>query len=173
MTMPKRQLEPQRSQTGFSTLEILVTLVVIGILTSVALPAFQSVIAGMRIKSAAFDMMAALTRTRSEAITRNANVAISPAAATWQGGWQITFTSGVAVTTISQQTEMAKDLNVVCYSGGAVAGCSGITYTTNGRVSGGAAPAIQIGSKSNPQVGTRCVGIDLTGLPRVKKGNCP
>lgn len=155
---------------GFTLTEMLVTLVIAGILASVAVPSFRSFIAGQRIKTASFDMMATLTLARSEAIKRQAStaapVSVVPTGGAWGNGWSVTAPDG---STLSQQNAL-RDLSVSCITGGAVVGCSTISYAANGRLVA-AVPAVQISSTDINSV--RCISIDLGGRPNSKVGACP
>lgn len=70
-------LNLQKKQGGFSLVELLVGLAVLGILMSVALPNFQTWIVNTRISSAAEAIASGLQRARAEAVARNTNVAFS------------------------------------------------------------------------------------------------
>jgi type IV fimbrial biogenesis protein FimT len=58
--------------TGFTLLELMVTLAVLGILLGIAVPSFQSSLTNSRLTTAANDLVGALQAARSEAIKRNA-----------------------------------------------------------------------------------------------------
>ena len=50
---------------GFTMIELLITLTITGILAATAIPSYNSMVAGQRIKTASFDLMSALILTRS------------------------------------------------------------------------------------------------------------
>lgn len=58
--------------TGFTLLELMVTLAVLGIFLGIAVPSFQSSLTNSRLTTAANDLVGALQAARSEAIKRNA-----------------------------------------------------------------------------------------------------
>ena len=66
----------RRRQPGFTLVELMVTLAVVGILAAVAAPAMTSMINGNRLAGASGEMTASLQLARSEAIRRNARVTI-------------------------------------------------------------------------------------------------
>jgi type IV fimbrial biogenesis protein FimT len=78
-------------RTGFTIIELMTTLVILGILIMVAIPSFNDLVVGTRIKGAASDIYAALTFARSEAIKRNTNVTVGPLTlgGQWVNGWQV------------------------------------------------------------------------------------
>ncbi len=161
---------PRARLRGFTMVEMMVTLVIAGILASIAMPSFRSFIAGQRIKTASFDMMSALTVARSEAIKRQASsaapVSVVPSGGAWGNGWSVTAPDG---SVLSQQSAL-RDLSVSCFTGGVAGACSTISYAGNGRLVA-AVPAVQISSTEINSV--RCISIDLGGRPSSKVGACP
>ncbi len=61
---------------GFTLIELMVVLGIIGLITLFALPAFQGAGAGGRVRSAAFQMNTAVSLARQAAITRSHQVAL-------------------------------------------------------------------------------------------------
>lgn len=83
---------------GFTLIELMVTLVIAGILLSIAIPSFQNLVVDSRLNAAASDLADAVRLGRSEALKRNRPVVfcqIDPADAddcdsggSW-GGWAL------------------------------------------------------------------------------------
>jgi type IV fimbrial biogenesis protein FimT len=65
-----------RAWAGFTLVELMVTLAVVGVLAAVAAPAMTALISGNRLSGASGEMAASLQLARSEAIRRNARVSI-------------------------------------------------------------------------------------------------
>jgi type IV fimbrial biogenesis protein FimT len=70
----------KRAQAGFTILELMVVVAIVGILMAVAVPAMGNFIRNGRITAAANDVMAALHFTRSEAIKRRRPVTLCTSA---------------------------------------------------------------------------------------------
>ena len=62
-----------RKNAGFSLIELMVSVVVLGILASIAVPSFQAWIRNTQIRNAAESIANGLQRARAEAVSRNTN----------------------------------------------------------------------------------------------------
>lgn len=76
--------------SGFTLIEMMVTLAVLAILVTVAIPNYQAFVLNSRMTAQANDFLASLQLARSEAIKRNASVTMSAKGDGWEDGWQIT-----------------------------------------------------------------------------------
>ena len=74
---------------GFTLIELMVTISVLAILLTIAVPSFQTFVLNNRITGQANDMMTALNYARSEAIKRGLPVSMSSNSGTadWSTGW--------------------------------------------------------------------------------------
>lgn len=150
---------------GFTLIELVVTVAVLGILTTMALPSFRSFLASQRIKTASFDLMSMITIARSEAIKRNIDVTFDTVAL------QITATVSGVPNTVLQQREPFAGLTLKCISGGAPILCNPAIYDSGGRLKAAATfYLLQISSPSTNNVS--CISIGLSGRPASKTGNC-
>lgn len=81
---------PAQDQTGFTLLELMLTLTVLGVLIALAAPSMQEMLARNRLKSAAQALTEDLQWTRGEAIRRNADLYVTFNLATWCYGVSVT-----------------------------------------------------------------------------------
>jgi type IV fimbrial biogenesis protein FimT len=70
--------QPPRYESGLSLYETLVTLIVISLISSMAIPAYQQFISSTRISSSVNSLVTALHTARSEAIKRNERAVLCP-----------------------------------------------------------------------------------------------
>ncbi|BEP61695.1 GspH/FimT family pseudopilin [Variovorax sp. V213] len=90
---------------GFTLVELMVTIVVLVILMSVAVPSFDNIRLSSRLNSYSTDLVAGSQVARSEAIKRNAQVRLcvssngTSCATTgqWETGWIVISTDGVVI----------------------------------------------------------------------------
>ncbi len=75
--------------SGFTLVELMITLAIAGILVAVGIPSFNSTISDSRLTSYANDFVTALNLARSEAIKRGQPVSIRKSNANWESGWRL------------------------------------------------------------------------------------
>lgn len=157
--MPRRSAFSTVSSRGFTMIEAIFVALIAGILAALAAPSFLEIIEGQRARSAATDLYISLTRTRSEAIKRNATVELEPKAGGWANGWQVIDATTNAVI---EDHESLRNLTVT--------GPDDVEYLSSGRIKGSTAPTFQINGVYPSS--TRCVSADLSGRPYIKGGSC-
>lgn len=145
---------------GFSLMEVLTVCVVMTILFAIAVPNVRQFVLSQKVSTAASDLFLAMTLARSEAIKRNADVAITPASGGWSNGWTIT----TGATTIQNQAAYS-GITIAPQSGSA----SAITYKGTGRLSAAVSPLSVTTSSGNA---ARCISINISGLPQSAQGSC-
>jgi len=111
--------------SGFTLVEMMVTIAVLAILTAVAIPAYRAFILNSRMTAQANEFLTALSFARSEAIKRNANVTLSAKTGGWANGWVVADAEG---TTLRDHPALEGGSSL---SGGATT----LTYSSNGRAS--------------------------------------
>ena len=154
--MPLDQLHQQR---GFNLTELMITIAIVGIFASTAMPSFRSFLQGQKVKATASDLQIALLRARSEGIKRNSSVTLSPVSGDWAKGWVLPNPSSQG-----KFLEQHGATNII------VSGPGSVTYTGTGRISGGA--EVSFGLKAEDTDTIRCVEISLSGSPVVKNSGC-
>lgn len=142
-------------QRGFSIIELMVVIAIVGILAAIATPSFRNILATTRIKTASADIHLSLTRARSEAIKRNTNITVTAADAGWLAGWTITN---------DIETHAAIPGTAITISGPGT-----ITFTPNGRAT---TNPIKISLTSTETVIARCISVSLSGQPIIKPEAC-
>jgi type IV fimbrial biogenesis protein FimT len=82
------------SQSGFSLVELMIGVVILGILASVAVPSFQVWLQNSQIRNAAESIANGLQRARAEAVGRNIDVEFVLSA---DSSWVVKVASGVDI----------------------------------------------------------------------------
>ncbi|RFC37141.1 MAG: type IV fimbrial biogenesis protein FimT [Candidatus Nitrotoga sp. LAW] len=147
---------------GFTLVELLVSVVVLGILASLGASGFQSLIQSQRSKNASFEIFSSLSLARSEAIKRNNFVTVTPADSTnWGKGWAITYIDAITsnTKTIKSQSELKK---IVIPQGPA-----SVVYAPTGRATVSIPFLLDVSTTLTENA--RCIKIELSGMPRVEK----
>ena len=133
----------------------MLVVVIVGILASIGTSSFRSLIESQQVKNASFELFSNLSLARSEAIKRNSNVTITVDGS----GWVITSASGETI-----RTQGALKGVVI------TSAATGVTFTRSGRPT--ASPTFQIDSSTTTTGNVRCISMELSGMPRTKKGVC-
>lgn len=154
--------EFKRNGAGFTLIELVITIAIVGVLATLALPSFRGYIQTQRVKSASFDLVAALTLTRSEAIKRNTNVVMSQASGGWQNGWTIT-----AGGQLLRKQDAYSGLSITSSEG-----VSSVTFRKDGRPASEDTDFTVNAAPTSSTISPRCISISLGGRPNTKLGAC-
>jgi type IV fimbrial biogenesis protein FimT len=145
---------------GFTLLEMLVAVAIFAILTTMALPNMTQFVRDQRVKTASLEVFSTLVLARSEAVTRNTTVTVTPQSGTtdWGAGWRVL----VGGTTLRNQAALP---NIT------MTGPASVSYNGSGRLTAALASGIQI-TATGPNVKTRCITVDPSGRPVSKAQSC-
>ena len=148
--------------TGFTLIELMITLSILVILLTIAVPSFRQFVQAQRVKTTSFDLFSAINYARSEALKRNGDVTLSAATGGWANGWSI------SAGTTTLRTQAGPDASVAI-----TASANSLTYGRDGRTNGTAATTLQLApTPSVAWISPRCISIDLSGRPNSKLGSC-
>lgn len=150
---------------GFTLIELVVTLTVLGIMMAIGIPSFKNFVAGQKVKTATYDLMASLLLARSEAVKRNTNVVLTPGSATaWGGGWTV----GAGTVTLLQQ-QAADGVTITPKdpaSPSTAVSLGTLSFAASGR------PAAKAYFEVTGVSATKCVKVDPSGIPSSIQGVC-
>ncbi|MDP3843384.1 MAG: GspH/FimT family pseudopilin [Oxalobacteraceae bacterium] len=136
--------EMKNRSHGFTLVELLVTIAVLGILMAIALPNYQQFILNTRMTTQANEFLTMLNLTRSEAVKRNTRVTMCKSSngtacitsGDWQQGW-IIFVDGATAGIIDGDDTILRVQGALA-GGSTLLGNSNVgnyvSYVSNGRI---------------------------------------
>ncbi len=166
---------------GFSLIELMVVVAILGILMSMAAPNFSEWIASQRVRDTAADIHTSLMRARSEAISRGGSTSICAVNGNLANGWSIPnpslqddgtlFNPDPAAPT-DTTFKCTNTLSVFIEQHGAVpnatiSGATDVTFASTGRIA--AALGIKITMTGTNMA--RCVTVNTAGRPKTRAIN--
>jgi type IV fimbrial biogenesis protein FimT len=153
-----------RTQTGFTLLELMVALTIAAILMTVALPNYREFIMSNRMTTATNDFVTTLAMARSEAVKRGEGVTICSSddmetctATAWNLGWIIMVTSTSELLRVHEPLDSAITLTNAAAN-------TAIEYRPTGFLNGGAANTFDFCDSRTGETG-RQIAISATGRP--------
>lgn len=159
------RIPAHRSASGFTLIELMVTVAVLAVIVGLATPSFRSLLEAQRMRAAAFDLMADLTLARSEALKRGplANpVTLRPTsgdAAHWEAGWSVT----VGTEIVSRKNPVGQGVRLT--------GPALVVFDRNGRVSSTTTVA-KFALADSTDTRKRCISLDPSGRPKSSTAEC-
>lgn len=149
--------------SGFSIIELLVVMAIIGVMITFAVPSYNEFIANQRARTSAQTLLGSLMYARSEAIKVNGNVTVTANANGWADGWTI-VSNGTQI----KNQQALQGVNIAEAAGTAI-----VTYNGRGRIGGANAITFTVCDTGNHAL-KRTVEVELSGRPKVTMaGACP
>lgn len=171
-------------QQGFTLIELMVTISLLAILLSIAIPSFTSTIRSNQIATTSNDLSTALNLARSEASKRGATVSacarngnVCSGATDWSAGWLV-FTDTGVLGTIDGSDTVLNTYSSSAAGMSIVSSDAAVTYTTTGALTNHVAPPTdptftitKTGCGANEK---RIITVQtLTGRSKLSKSDCP
>jgi len=82
---------------GFTLVELLVTLVTLGVLMAWAVPNFNDIIRNNRVTTKTNEFITALSLAKSEAIRRGVQIDVNASGGDWNNGWNVKVNGGAVL----------------------------------------------------------------------------
>lgn len=158
-----------RTSRGFTLPELLIVVTVMGVMLAIGIPSFTSFIRSQRIKTASFDVFSTLVFARSEAITRNTTVTITPTSGSWSNGWKVTYVDATNTTQLLRTQDPLPSITVTGKASGPAP--TTVEYRGSGRLNTTATPYFQL-SATGETTAIRCITVDPSGRPNSKASAC-
>ncbi len=181
-----------RRERGFSLYDVLTSLTVASVLSSVAVPSFQQVAASQRMTSAANSLITALHLARSEAIKRRERAVLCPSVdgrtcrdnsadeTAWEEGYLLYIDRNANREFDADETAVwvmgvAEGLHIrssvyrdhVTYQSNGMASGTNVTFTFCGKNGRGTPRAVIVSNSGRPRTSTRGVGGSALVCPTI------
>lgn len=161
-----------KQQSGFTLVELMITVALLAILLSIALPAIGDFVVKQRVSSATNSLMMSLVFARSEAVKLNRDIRVIPiteAANGWNTGWCL------GPTTIGTDCSHADVIRVFSANSGVqISSNTGsspkIDFRRDGTVNHPTATGIKVtAARLDPTAAAaRCISVSSQGRPEVQ-----
>jgi type IV fimbrial biogenesis protein FimT len=152
------------TQAGFTLIELMIVVTIVGVLTAIAFPSFQQAYYNQLVKTTVSDAHISLLLARSEAIKRNASVEL----VNITGGYQVQVAGGGDI--LQTKSDVPSVITVECNTDTDTDAepCPTplINYTRTGRTSAFFEARFYVSANNN--VVMRCLTTSLSGRPYVE-----
>jgi type IV fimbrial biogenesis protein FimT len=160
-------MKPQKIN-GFTLVELVVTVSLIGILLAVAAPGMRQLTLNQGVKTAAFDLFSALQYARSEAIKRPSETVTLKSGATSDGAWSTGWRLLDGSSNVLRSWSVASNITVTDKN---TTPLTAVTFGRSGHLT--VTPKLEVDpATTTAGVSARCVKVDLMGRPAANLGGC-
>jgi len=165
---------------GYSALELLVTVAVLAIVTSVAVPGLTTLVVRNRLATQSNALVSAFNLARSEAVTRGRPVALCPAqspytscagAADWSDGWMLFTDAGTTGSFDAGSDELLRVFDALDGGSRLSAGTAFVRYLPSGFLDGAAGP-FTLRAASCTGDSARTISLTPQGRPSTAYASC-
>jgi len=160
-----------KQQAGFTLIELMVAVALLGIVLAIAIPAINDFTIKQRVSSQAHEMMLSLALARSEALKLNRDIRIIPRIATasgWSDGWCIGPASIGSNCDHSDVIRMFTPARSVSVTSSNTANPPSFVFRRDGTREGNVGAALKVTSPNLHNDGTDARCIRLTPLGRAE-----
>ncbi|HEX2334507.1 MAG TPA: GspH/FimT family pseudopilin [Burkholderiales bacterium] len=148
-----------RAARGYTLAEVLMVVAILSVLLAAGVPQLADFSRQQRVKTASFELFSTLVHARSEAITRNGQVTVTPTGGAWINGWTVTGPGG----TVIRRQEAVPAI--------AITGPDAVVFAESGRLNAATRPQFAL-TTTGANVVHRCIRVDLSGRPVSKAASC-
>lgn len=178
----------QRRISGFSVIELMITIAIVAILVAVALPSFESSLRGNRVSTATNELITSLNLARSEALRnpRGAVICTSENGSTcggdWDNGWIVWIDAdgnglpgGTSDRVLRHVAGRGDKLAITATADGGITLANRIAFDNRGRVDANEARVLTVSSKQcdTGAMHQSEINISRTGQVRSARQACP
>jgi type IV fimbrial biogenesis protein FimT len=155
---------------GFTLIELMVTIAVLAIIVTIAIPSFQDIIERNRVVTQANNILSAVQLARSEAVKRGETITLTANAGGFTGGWCVHADGACDA---ANQIRAIEATTGLAFPGSD----SSVAFSARGARTPQTSSEVEINVQSSAcstgEVDRRSIiKIELTGRAKVVKGDC-
>lgn len=152
-----------KQSNGFSLIELMVTLSILGIVLGIGLPSLDSLVKSSQLKATSSKLQQSINYARGEAIKRNRSVELRAVNNDWKKGWQVFYIKSNSEQMLRQydsepQVSITSDNNALILS-----------FDSNGYLSSATSFELGVGDKTKSNYEGRTLDIFRSGQLAVSK----